>query len=97
MNKFSMYLILWGLVFILIGLYTINAKADMMVDYNTEVVEYIETEYTILPEYTKFVCNRGILYKNGSVQRKYTGIAQTCKTIKMTRAEHEITIINTLF
>lgn len=74
-----------------------NANADMLQDYNMERVEYIQTEYKLLPEATPFKCFNKVLYKSGFVQRKHTGRAQTCKIITMTRDEYENTIITNLF
>lgn len=89
--------IMLAIVFILVLLGIKNSKADMLQDYNSEVVEYIQTEYKILSEYTKFICKKGILYKSGRVQRKYTGKAQTCEVKLMTRGEYEEYTILTLF
>ena len=86
------------IVTLIIGLLWIqDARADMLQDFNSEVVEYIQTKHKILPEDTKFKCVKGILYKNGRVQRCYTGNAQTCTTIFMTRGDYETGIINDLF
>ena len=74
-----------------------DARANTLEEYNSEVVSYIETKYGVLPANTKFKCVNKVLYKSGYVQREYTGKAQTCKTVKMTRGEREEGIILNLF
>ncbi len=95
-NKFPIYAIIL-IIFLGLILYAKNSRGDMLQDYNSEVVEYIETKNGILPEYTKFKCNNGVLYKSGRVQRMYTGKAQTCKVIELTRGDYEDYIVLTLF
>lgn len=87
------------IILMIIGLLWIqDARAnDMRLEYATDIVEYIQTKDRILPENTKFKCECGVLYKSGYVQYWYTGKAQTCIKVQITRQEYEISIINSLF
>ena len=75
---------------ILLSALSFAVNADMLDDYNSEIVTYIELDKKIYPEFTHFTCVDEKLHKKHyGLVTDHMGNAVKCKNINITRKEYE--------